>query len=113
MMTEEQLSEQREIIKRKISEIEASFPYLMEETKAIEPSSSLGRLTRMEAISEKGVNEYVLAQNRKMLERLRNALDRIEKGSYGFCVRCKKEIPLGRLQLVPEALVCVSCLEKK
>lgn len=97
------------MIHEKIREIEESFPYLMEETKAIEPSVSLGRLTRMEAISEKGVNEYVLSENRKKLERLRNALDRIHKGTYGICIKCNKEIPAGRLQIVPEALVCVSC----
>lgn len=96
-----------------IEEIQNSFPYLLEETKAVEPSVSLGRLTRMEALSEKGVNEYVLAQKRKDLEKLMNALNRIEKGNYGTCIRCGGEIPLGRLKAVPGALVCIPCSEKK
>jgi DnaK suppressor protein len=112
-MTKEELEAQKKLILERIEEITGSTPYLEEETRAIEPSVSLGRLTRMEALSEKGVNEYVLAQNRKSLERLHNALQRIEKGSYGTCIRCGGEIPLGRLQLVPEALVCVPCMEKK
>jgi len=112
-MTEEQLAAQKELILSRIAELEGSFDYLGEETKAIEPSVSLGRLTRMEALNDKGVNEHVLAQNRQTLDRLHNALDRIDRGTYGVCTRCAKEIPMERLELVPEALICVPCAEKK
>jgi len=112
-MTEQELKEIRDIILKKISDIEASMPYLAEETKAIEPSISLGRLTRMEAISEKGVNEFVLEQNKQRLIKLRNALERIDRGVFGKCVRCGREIPSGRLRLVPETLICVPCAERK
>ena len=107
------IAEMKRLIEQQIQEIVASMPYLEEETKAIAPSVSLGRLTRMEALSDKGVNEHVLAQNRRRLERLANALQRIEQGTYGVCIKCGKEIPAGRLQIVPEALVCVPCSEKK
>jgi len=59
--------------------------------------------------SEKGISEYVLAQNNQALQKLHNALDRIDRGTYGVCMKCGREIPLGRLRLVPEALMCVSC----
>jgi DnaK suppressor protein len=111
-MTQEELQEMKDLIREKISLIEETFPFLVEETQAIEPSVGLGRLTRMEAISEKGINEYVLRKNRESLQKLQNAQTRIEKGSYGKCIRCGKEIPLGRLRLVPEALVCVPCSSK-
>ncbi len=112
-MTDTELQRQRELIEATIAELEASMPYLEEETKAVEPSVSLGRLTRMEALNDKGVNEQVLAENRKKLDRLHNALRRIEDGSYGKCIRCGNEIPPGRLEVVPEALICVPCSEKK
>jgi DnaK suppressor protein len=112
-MTERQLQDQKALILERIAAIESSFDYLAEETKAVEPSVSLGRLTRMEALNDKGVNEHVLAQSRQTLERLKNALIRIDKGTYGVCVRCGKEIPLPRLQHVPEALICVPCSEKR
>lgn len=111
-VTDEQLANQKELILRRISELEHSFEYLGEETKAIEPSVSLGRLTRMEAINDKGVNEHVLAQNRRSLEQLRNALDRVSEGTYGMCIRCGQEIPITRLELVPQALICVPCSER-
>jgi DnaK suppressor protein len=112
-MTQQDREAQRELILARIDELEGSLGYLTEETKAIEPSVSLGRLTRMEALNDKGVNEHVLAENRKSLERLRNALGRIEDGSYGQCIRCGSPIPMERLRLVPEALICVPCSEKK
>lgn len=111
-MTKEALAAQEALIRSRITEITDSLPYLKEETKAVEPSVSLGRLTRMEALNDKGVNEHVLAQAKKTLERLDNALLRIEKNTYGKCVRCGSEIPLPRLQEVPEALLCVPCAEK-
>jgi len=74
---------------------------------------ALGRLTRMEALSDKGVSEHVLAQTRQTLTRLQNALDRFEKGSYGQCIHCGGDIPLARLRIVPEALVCVPCSDKR
>ncbi|MDZ7794370.1 MAG: TraR/DksA C4-type zinc finger protein [Spirochaetia bacterium] len=112
-MTKEEHAELRNIIEARIEEIEAAFPYLQEETQAIAPSVSLGRLTRMDALSEKGVNEYVLSQNRKILDKLHNALARMNKGTYGTCLKCGSEIPFGRLRLVPEALVCVPCSSRK
>ena len=111
-MTEAERRELKELILAQINEITESMPYLEEETQAIAPSVNLGRLTRMEALSEKGVSEHVLAQNRARLERLHNALRRVDTDQFGRCVRCGGEIPIGRLRLVPEALVCVPCLEK-
>ena len=112
-MTEEQRGELEELIRQKMEQIVASMPYLEEETKAIAPSVSLGRLTRMEALNDKGVNEHVLEQNRRQLQRLANALKRVGTDDYGRCIRCGEEIPIERLRVVPEALVCVPCAEKK
>ena len=112
-MTEAELQRIRSIIEEHITETKNSLPYLAEESKAIEPSVSLGRLTRMEAISDKSVNEEVQRQAKARLEKLLAALDRIDKGKYGVCLRCGKEIPLGRLEVVPEAFVCVECASRR
>ncbi len=33
----------------------------------------------------------------------------IDKGKYGICERCSKEIPTERLEVQPEATLCVTC----
>ena len=112
-MTDEERSALRLRIEETMDELEESVEYLKEATRPIEPSVALGRLTRMEAIGEKGVNEARLHDIRRRLERLGNALARMDAGTYGRCLRCGNDIPLGRLQAVPESLICVPCAGKK
>ena len=100
-------------IENMLEDIKTSIEYLKESTKPIAPSVSLGRLTRMEALSEKGVNEAMLSQNKQRLVRLGNALNRVEQRTYGSCLRCHKDVPEGRLDMLPEAVLCVLCIEKK
>lgn len=37
------------------------------------------------------------------------AIDKIAKGTYGQCEKCGKDIPLERLDIFPEAGLCVDC----
>lgn len=43
------------------------------------------------------------------LKNVNLALEKIEKGEYGICEKCKKEIPKERLEACPEARFCVEC----
>ncbi|WP_022683150.1 TraR/DksA family transcriptional regulator [Sphingobium bisphenolivorans] len=40
------------------------------------------------------------------------ALSRIEKGTYGECVRCGADIAQQRLEARPEAALCIECAQK-
>lgn len=40
---------------------------------------------------------------------VRRALERIEAGTYGECVRCGEPIAEGRLQARPESALCIGC----
>jgi RNA polymerase-binding protein DksA len=54
--------------------------------------------------------DKTLEQNaRESLARVQAALARIESGEYGVCRRCGADIPLERLEAVPEADLCVTC----
>ncbi len=43
------------------------------------------------------------------LKKTNAALKKMEKGGYGICDKCNKEINKKRLELVPEADLCKSC----
>ncbi len=103
----------RILINNLIAEIEKNHPSLEESCKPIAPSSALGRLTRMDAITSRGVQQAVLSSSRKRLEALKNAIERLDKGTYGTCVRCGRNLSPERLKAVPEALICVSCTERR
>ncbi len=42
-----------------------------------------------------------------------DALVRIERGDYGRCEECDEEIPIERLEVLPNATCCVTCAEAR
>ncbi|WP_079713416.1 TraR/DksA C4-type zinc finger protein [Salegentibacter salinarum] len=36
-------------------------------------------------------------------------LDKAGSKNFGICARCKQPIPVGRLMIRPERLLCVNC----
>lgn len=55
----------------------------------------------------------LLANEQSQLEEIRDALDRIQQGSYGRCEECETAIPKARLKEVPYARYCVACARKQ
>lgn len=53
--------------------------------------------------------EYTLELKLKDIE---NALEKIKKGKYGICEKCKKPIGIERLKTKPEAKFCFICKVK-
>ena len=49
---------------------------------------------------------------RKRLQELDEALDRMANGTYGICEECGEPISLKRLEVRPVAKYCVACLSK-
>ena len=47
------------------------------------------------------------------LQKIEDALGRIQDGSFGLCSSCGKPIPKTRLQALPFAENCVSCARKQ
>ena len=45
------------------------------------------------------------------INRLSNALDRVDTGEYGTCVECGEAIAPARLRVMPEVETCVRCQE--
>ncbi len=49
----------------------------------------------------------------KILQAIEEALQRIEKGTYGICRDCGEPIAPARLNAIPWTRVCISCKEKQ
>jgi len=50
--------------------------------------------------------EYALELKLKNID---SALEKIEKGKYGICEKCGKEIEIERLKVSPESRFCLKC----
>ncbi|MCG8569523.1 MAG: TraR/DksA C4-type zinc finger protein [Spirochaetes bacterium] len=111
-MTKEEIKDIEEQINNQIIEMKKTIQELEELTKPIAPDVSLGRLTRMEAINEKSINEARLRQTREDLYLLEQTLERIHDTDFGICVKCQQPIPQARLIRVPQSRVCVNCIGK-
>ncbi len=108
-MNQKQKDELKADIGEKIAVLQKDIASLEEATQPVAPDVALGRLTRMEAIQSKSVNEAALNDARKKLVGLESALERIDTPDFGQCVSCGKTIPAARLEYMPETTVCVEC----
>jgi len=52
-------------------------------------------------------------RERKLIQKIREAIQRIEEGTYGVCEECGEEISESRLRARPEATLCINCKEEQ
>ncbi len=109
-------SEEKPKLKRNIEEAIAAqktlIASLSETSKPVAPDNAIGRLSRMEALSDRAVSEASLNAANTKLSRLETALGKVDQPDFGICVGCENPIPPGRILLMPEATLCVPCAEK-
>lgn len=96
-------------IQSELKETQLRIEELKELTKPISPENAIGRVSRMDAINNKSVNERTLRQMEFKFQKLNLALDKIDEPNFGNCRRCGNLIQEGRLMLMPENTLCVRC----
>ncbi len=99
----------RDLIRKKITELQGKIKELEDLTKPIAPDVAIGRVSRMDAINNRSVNEAALRQAREKLHGLQHALGVIDNPSFGKCSRCGGQIPPGRFMAMPESTKCMRC----
>jgi len=57
-------------------------------------------------------NLGLASTEREVLQKIEQALKRIDDKVFGACVECKKSIPLARLNAIPYVETCLKCQEK-
>tara|TARA_R110001592_G_scaffold12145_2_gene58635 strand:+ start:281 stop:643 length:363 start_codon:yes stop_codon:yes gene_type:complete len=111
MLSPEQVEHYRGLLLHRQQEIEVQFSQTEEMSQPVSPDPAIGRLTRQDAMQQ----QQMTLESRRRLElqrtQLQTALKRLDQGTYGACVMCKKPIAAARLDIVPESPLCVPCLE--
>jgi len=111
-MTPDEKKTLRALMIQKIDDSKRSQIHLKESSKAVAPDNAIGRITRMDAIQSKNMNEALLRRAEEQEEKLNQALSKIDETDFGTCLKCKKTILFERLIAIPEAKFCVPCAEK-
>jgi DnaK suppressor protein len=108
-MTHEEKIEVKTSIERKIKSAEAAIIEYKDMTQPVAPDVAIGRISRMDAINNKSVMEAALREAEAKLHRLQTALEKINDAGFGTCIKCKGEIPIKRLMIMPDSNKCVKC----
>lgn len=74
--------------------------------------NKVGRLSRMDALQQQAMQQASQAALRKRLSDVARAIEAIGSGDYGYCESCGEEISEKRLDVKPEALLCIQCQGK-
>ena len=80
-----------------------------EDSGVVELDSSIGRLSRMDALQNQQMALELKRRQENQLLRIENAFKRLAKGQYGLCGKCKKPIEENRLEVFPYTVTCVRC----
>ena len=98
-------------IQKEIEDLKQDIKSYQLLTQPVAPDNAIGRLTRMEAINSKSINEAALNKAKRTLSKMERALIRINDPDFGLCRECEEPIPFARLMIVPESDLCVRCAE--
>lgn len=105
----QQLHERQAVLRDEVQALDA-------ESQDMSAGASQGEVEDLGEQGEERVRGAVRAaeqeRDTRELQDIGTALDRMRSGSYGECLDCGTDIPLGRLEAQPAALRCVPCQEK-
>ena len=65
--------------------------------------------TDVDSVLEREIAEASAVRAADAIADIEQALDRLDKGTYGTCERCDAPIPFERLEAIPHARECVAC----
>ena len=108
----------RKLLTRRLEELLMEAEKTKNTVKATEESSS----DPMDQASNQLERDFLLRlrdRESKLIVKIKEALERIENGTFGVCEECGEEISLKRLRARPMATLCIHCkheqeaLEKK
>jgi RNA polymerase-binding protein DksA len=68
---------------------------------------------RAQDLYENQVLASLSGLQRETIDKINEALRRIEEGTYGKCANCGADIEIERLEAIPYAILCSACSKKE
>ena len=63
--------------------------------------------------SDRNFTLRIRDRERKLIGKIKDALERIENGTYGICESCEEDISDERLKARPVTTLCIECKKKQ
>jgi len=99
----------RERLQQLAGEINADLAANKDDAGIVELDTSIGRLSRMDAMQNQQMALELRRRRENQLLRIDNAFKRMDQGRYGKCGKCGKPIDEARLEVFPDVVTCVAC----
>lgn len=115
IMTKEEMERFRQLILKKKKEIFLQLGYLrtVNENPAKTSSNPLHVEDEVSDTIEREIAYNLAHREKNSLENLNQALERINKGTYGVCQTCGEDINKARLEAVLHATQCIKCQSRE
>lgn len=112
MLTEEMKDYFTELLTQRLNEL------LAEDNETVNDINSLSENNpdpsdRATMEVERDVNFRMRDSETVLMEKIKEALERIENGTHGICEECEQQISKGRLKARPVATLCIACKRRK
>lgn len=82
-------------------------------TKPVDLDEPIGRLSRIDALAQREMNEAGRRTQQRELTQVKLALEAMEAGEYGLCRECDEPISFRRLLARPFSTICVRCKSER
>ena len=111
-MNDQQREELLARIREQLQTIDQEIAKLEEATQPVAPDNAIGRVSRMDAIGNKMINDRGLDSARSRKARLEVVLGKADQPDFGKCAICRATIPVKRLFAIPESTLCMQCASR-
>lgn len=108
-LSQAELAESHERLLAAIRELEDLLAVSGDSSQPVELETPIGRLSRMDAMQQQQMALASREAQQRRLQLLRNALQAMARGDYGYCRVCEEPIGYQRLQARPETPFCLAC----
>ncbi len=116
VLTPEQLHDFRQLLQARREQLLQELDVVQRETLDTATATSKGLADpagsprdQANKMASSMVREAEAARDHAELVQVREALERLEEGSYGECTDCGQSVALARLQAQPQAGRCITC----
>jgi DnaK suppressor protein len=108
-LTEKQIIEMQQKLLILRGELSGMLSDSLESSRPVGLDQPIGRLSRMDALQQQSMTQASRRAAEMRISKIDNAINRIKREDYGYCLECEEEIGSARLYAQPEAPFCLGC----
>jgi len=112
-LTEEEIERFGAVLRNLQEELRSALKPLADGARTVDLDQPIGRLTRVDALQQQSMAKANRQSAQVRLRQVEAALKRTEQGTYGCCLDCDEPIGRARLEVRPEAFLCIGCQEER